>query len=229
MCSSSMSNPASSAEPRGAHEVLRAPLSMSARFICPRRLADARRDTAAARAPASASCPRGSGWSGCSQPSCVEPLRPECPSCRQIFAGELSCTKSTMRCQASRCAVVPQPRAAGRDAALRRNAGHLREHAAPHRRWRARRSAPDASRPARRPRRCTGPSVTPPRDSPAHAAQRERQKHRRPRRRHAAARCASSASTSATKPRIAQRRLSWPMRWLPVSRLYANCQGSRCV
>ena len=32
--------------------------------------------------------PFGKGWSGSSQPSCVEPFRPECPICKQIFAAE---------------------------------------------------------------------------------------------------------------------------------------------
>jgi hypothetical protein len=46
--------------------------------------------------------PAGSGWSIRSQPSWVEPLRPEWPSCMQHFARLWPWTKSTMRRQASR-------------------------------------------------------------------------------------------------------------------------------
>ena len=44
-----------------------------------------------------------------SQPSCVEPLRPEWPSCMHIFAFELAWQKSTMRLNASRCASFQRP------------------------------------------------------------------------------------------------------------------------
>ena len=64
-----------------------------------------------------------------------------------------ACTKSTMRFQASRCAVVPQARAAGRDARVGRRAGHLGDDQAGAAHARARRGAPGGSRPAcRRPR-----------------------------------------------------------------------------
>ena len=50
-----------------------------------------------------------SGWSISCHPSCVEPLRPAWPSCRQNFAGERSCTNLTMRRHASRCASFHSP------------------------------------------------------------------------------------------------------------------------
>jgi hypothetical protein len=53
--------------------------------------------------------PSGSGWSMPSHIRFVEPLAPACPSWRPIFAGECSCTKRTIRAQASRCAAVHIP------------------------------------------------------------------------------------------------------------------------
>ena len=53
--------------------------------------------------------PSGSGWSMPSHISLVAPLRPAWPSCRQIFAAELACTKSTMRFQAASCASLYSP------------------------------------------------------------------------------------------------------------------------
>ena len=57
----------------------------------------------------SSQLPVSSGSSMPSQPSWVEPFRPEWPSCRQIFASLCACTKSTMRFQACICASVYMP------------------------------------------------------------------------------------------------------------------------
>ena len=50
--------------------------------------------------------------------SFVEPLPPEWPSCRPIFAAELVCTKSVTRRHDACCVVGPQSGAPGRDPAL---------------------------------------------------------------------------------------------------------------
>ena len=47
--------------------------------------------------------PLGKGSQSPSQESRVEPLRPACPSCMQILARLLACTKRTMRCHARTC------------------------------------------------------------------------------------------------------------------------------
>ena len=47
--------------------------------------------------------PCASGASISSQPSWVEPLAPEWPSCMAILASVSACTKSTMRFQAASC------------------------------------------------------------------------------------------------------------------------------
>src|SRR3970040_2269067 len=44
-----------------------------------------------------------------SQPSCVEPLRPECPICMHSLAFEFAWQKSAMRRKASRCASFHRP------------------------------------------------------------------------------------------------------------------------
>ncbi len=59
--------------------------------------------------------------------SLVEPFGPEWPSCRQIFARDDACTKSTMRFHASSVLRKIHAGAARRDAPLARNAGHLGE------------------------------------------------------------------------------------------------------
>ena len=59
--------------------------------------------------------------------SLVEPFGPEWPSCRQIFARECSCTKSTMVFHAGYVFGQIHSGAAGRDAAVARDARHLRE------------------------------------------------------------------------------------------------------
>jgi hypothetical protein len=41
--------------------------------------------------------------------SFVAPLRPECPSCRQNFAAEFACTKSTIFAQARSCSSFHKP------------------------------------------------------------------------------------------------------------------------
>ena len=48
-----------------------------------------------------------------SQPSCVDPLRPEWPSCMQSFAFELAWQKSTMRLNAAACVSFQSPVSAG--------------------------------------------------------------------------------------------------------------------
>ena len=53
--------------------------------------------------------PLSSGWSSPSQGTRVDPLAPAWPSCIAIFASLLACTKSTMRLNASRCAVFHSP------------------------------------------------------------------------------------------------------------------------
>ena len=58
---------------------------------------------------------------------CVEPLRPACPSCRPIAAGELRVHEVDDAPPGVALRLVPEPGAAGRDAALRRHAGHLGE------------------------------------------------------------------------------------------------------
>ena len=84
----------------------------------------------AARRRSAASCRSASGWSAPapSQGSLVEPLAPAWPICIAILASVSRCTKSTMRFQASRLRLVPQARAARRDARVGRRAGHLGHH-----------------------------------------------------------------------------------------------------
>ncbi len=65
--------------------------------------------TAAGTGRRPASCPAGSGSSMPSHISLVEPLRPEWPSCRPIFAVLAACTKSTMRRQPASCPGVYRP------------------------------------------------------------------------------------------------------------------------
>src|SRR5712664_543722 len=57
--------------------------------------------------------PLSSGWSMRSQPSWVDPLRPECPSCMHSFAFEFEWQNSTMRLKASRCASFHRPLSPG--------------------------------------------------------------------------------------------------------------------
>ncbi len=57
--------------------------------------------------------PSASGWSSPSHGTRVDPFAPAWPSCIAIFASVLACTKSTMRFQASRCAVFHRPGHAG--------------------------------------------------------------------------------------------------------------------
>ena len=72
--------------------------------------------------------PDGSGWSASSQPSCVEPLRPECPSCRQIFACGVLVHEVDDAAPRVALRFVPEARAAGRDAPVRRDARHFTDH-----------------------------------------------------------------------------------------------------
>ena len=111
-----------------------------------------------------------------------------------------SCTKSTMRRQASRCASFHSPvhpgvmRPSGETQVISVNTSPAPPSGA------VRRSAPGASRPARRPRRSTAPSATPPRGSTScMLAQLERQEHRRPRARARRRAARASARSSATK------------------------------
>jgi hypothetical protein len=57
--------------------------------------------------------PDSSGRSSPSHGTRVEPFAPAWPSCIAIFASLLACTKSTIRFQASRCAVFHRPGQAG--------------------------------------------------------------------------------------------------------------------
>ena len=60
-----------------------------------------------------------------SQPSWVEPLRPEWPSCMHIFALEWAWQNSTMRLKASRWTSFHRPVSSRGNARLGRRAGHL--------------------------------------------------------------------------------------------------------
>ena len=60
-------------------------------------------DQGTAEGPITCQLPSSSGSSMPSQPSLVEPLGPEWPSCRQILASVCRCTKSTIRVQAATC------------------------------------------------------------------------------------------------------------------------------
>ena len=64
------------------------------------------RDQGTAEADMIGQLPSGSGASISSQPSWVEPLRPECPIWQQIFASVSACTKSTIRFQAASCSAA---------------------------------------------------------------------------------------------------------------------------
>ena len=162
--------------------------------------------------------PAASGWSSRSQPSWVEPLRPEWPSCRQSFARLLAWTKSTIRRQASRCASFQRPvqpgemRPSGETQVISVNTS----------------PAPPVAR-APRCTRCQSfgrPSTA---EYCAIGETTMRFSSVRPRsvsgrniggRGPGAPRALRSlASTSATKPGSRSFRFAWPMRWLPVSRL----------
>src|SRR5690349_21478034 len=60
-------------------------------------------DQAISEGPYSGQLPSSRGLSAPSQPTLVEPFGPEWPSCRQILAAVLACTKSVMRRQAATC------------------------------------------------------------------------------------------------------------------------------
>jgi len=62
-----------------------------------------RPDQAMADADITGQLPSASGASICSHPSCVLPLRPECPIWQQILAAVSACTKSVSRRQAASC------------------------------------------------------------------------------------------------------------------------------
>ena len=80
------------------------------------------------RARRAASCPSGSGSSMPSHISLVEPLRPECPSCDADLRVAVRVHEVDDRAPAGACSSRVQPGAAGRDAALRRDADHLGHH-----------------------------------------------------------------------------------------------------
>ena len=163
--------------------------------------------------------PDGSGRSSSSQPSWVEPLRPECPSCMQSFVRLCACTNSTMRCHASRCASFQIPVQPGE----MRPSGDTQVISV--------KTSP-APPVAREPRctRCQSPGMPSVgrvlrhrRDDDAvlerHAAQLERQEHRRARRRRRPRAPRAAPRRPPRMPGRAACRFAWPMRWLPVSRL----------
>ncbi len=72
--------------------------------------------------------PSRSGSSGSSQPRWVEPLGPAWPSCSAIFARRVGVHEVDDARPGRLVLVLVHPRAAGRDAPVRRDAGHLGEH-----------------------------------------------------------------------------------------------------
>ena len=126
-----------------------------------------------------------------------------------------------MRLQAARLLLVPQARAAGRDAAVGRDAGHLGEDQ-PGAALRAGAEVDQVESPGT-------PSLalyiaigeTTTRFCERHLAQAKGREHRRDRApgRLAPARPANQRSKPSRKARSRRRRFSWLMRWLRVSRL----------
>ena len=127
MCSSSRSKPARSAQLVGARRTRRDTRSMSARSIArgagqPCVEGKRRRAERLPRALVRASGPSPSHG------RLHEPLRPACASCMPIFARRVRVHEVDDALPRRHVRVVPHPRAAGRDAALGRDVGHLGDH-----------------------------------------------------------------------------------------------------
>ena len=121
-----MSKPARSARSHRLHEIGDDGVHVGARHLA-RHLA-VRDNRAGATPKRSASCRSGSGWSMPSHISWVEPLRPAWPSCRQNFGAGVGVHEIDDALPGRLLRVVVHAGAAGRDARLRRDVGHLGEH-----------------------------------------------------------------------------------------------------